>query len=159
MKSKLKKLVLTCLAMPMLVQSALSLTDAEIEAMPEPGYYEIGKTKSGPCFEINWMDDASIKRCQVVIENTLKYRGQSNEEYCENIYWEDEFACIPPNQIVTDRFCESLIYPPAKATCFKRLKEQNDIVAENNWLSALLAVLLGLFVAGGRGFWSWVVVG
>ena len=50
-----------------------------------------------------------------------------NEEYCEEIYWEDYDKCIDwrnPDLILTEELCESIIFKSTRRICFKKLAEE-----------------------------------
>lgn len=86
MKSNLKKLVLACLAMPILAQTVPAVTH----------FY------AGRCIY------------------------QSNEEYCADVSYDDEFICVAPAQIVSARFCRELPFPTTQTVCYERLAEQDS---------------------------------
>jgi hypothetical protein len=104
--------------------------------------YETFKNEK-PCDNVNWDDDKAIKRCWAFmdIEDKWEYGTadgvfegrleQTNEEYCEEIYWEDFHNCIYPEQDVTQKMCETEYFDQAQEICFKMLKKQRKHENQN----------------------------
>jgi len=52
-------------------------------------------------------------------------REETNEEYCESIYWEDEENCIyfePGVFTGTPEFCDKIIFESTRKACFKAIQ-------------------------------------
>ena len=56
---------------------------------------------------------------------------ETNEGYCESVYWEDELNCVGEYRVVTREFCESIVFEDTRAVCFAALKEQGKITADD----------------------------
>lgn len=54
---------------------------------------------------------------------------ETNEEYCESIYWEDEDNCIyfePGVFTGTPEFCDKIIFESTRKACFKAIKQNKQ---------------------------------
>jgi len=52
---------------------------------------------------------------------------ETNEEYCESIYWEDKDNCLDwhdENLEINEEICRSVIFESTRKTCFKVLEER-----------------------------------
>ena len=68
---------------------------------------------------------ATLQASETIHHGTDSYKD--NEEYCEEIYWEDYDNCIDwynPDLILTEKLCDSIIFESTKQICFEKLAEE-----------------------------------
>lgn len=54
----------------------------------------------------------------------VTYQHGNNEEYCEEIYWEDEYNCIDWEddlEEISQKRCEELVFDSTREKCFELL--------------------------------------
>ena len=58
-------------------------------------------------------------------DSSADIEEQTHDEYCREIYWEDE-NCVEPQLIVTEEFCESIPFEGTRLACLEAVKEKNE---------------------------------